>query len=867
MPARLWKRLIWAGTTGIESHALRVRVAMTNQISAVVVLMVGAIVISLDALGLRGGWTVMLPPLLLLAGVPVLNKLRRRTLARLAVIVGVLGCIYSGASLLGTRAQVQLFAYPTMLMAVVLFHRRETVQMWTGIVLTIVVNTLIGFELLIPMPVPAVPLWTLDGIRAFALSGSLALLVYTFWQNHVQLMSLVFRNLDKERARNELLVKKDLELQEYSARLEAQNKANDATLAELRRSKQQLEEQAHLTEHSQRELSVLVKDLQEKQAVLELNRYYDQGMAQLAGVLRWDETQDPEAWASRIVTLLVRYIEGLHGALYRLEPASEGATTLWLMAAYGVGDLGALERRMAQDGSLVGQVTLTRKPVHLTGLERQAARVRTLSTAAGALQPAELLVVPLEHSNHVLGALELVGASAFGPRVLGFVERVAPLIAAGLVSLRHQQHIFDLLKQKDTYAEQLIEREQLLHKNIEKLVSANHDIKFTERKLRQLQQELQLQNQVLQSQLSQREGELGHTRQRLDHLQRQAEQSERLVVAGMAAGKVNSDLQHQLGLIKAADDNLALTLPRLAEGLARLSAGIDQNQRVAFYELARRVIARPLDTPTQGGTERARRRTLTQQLSEAQVADADEVARRLVEAGLDGEVSPYLNLLASPSGPLAVDLITAVAQMRQNVATIGQAVDHERRMALALGQVLHLNLERSSCQLKDQVNTALTLLQPELKGLELVVHLEPVPTLIAPALRLQQAVMVLLEQTIKLLKRRGRTHLVLLVEGTEVVLRVLNDETGLGSEQAQLLQRSDAPEHPLQTVHTTAEALGGTLEVFADGRHVRIELRLPLPSEPQLHGRLGMSETGAKGNGHEATSEGSAPSTTEAARS
>ncbi len=827
MLARTWKRLVWSGTSGIESHALRVRVVMANQIAVIAALGISAVCALFYLNGLTQIWVYMSPALMALITVPLVNSLELRKTARMVLTIGLAGCVYIGGSLLGSASQVQLFIYPTMLVPLVLYHQRETLWMWGGMVVCMGVNVLMGFDALLPAPRWNGPAWLLDGQRALSLSGSLALLVYTFWQNHVQLISLVFRNLDKERQRNEMLQRKDDELKAYADTLEARNHERDAALDDLRRSKLQLEDQALALQRSEGELSQLVESLQQKQEALENKAYFDAGMAHMAEVLRWEDSLQPEQWADRVVRTLVRYVGALHGALYVTENEGENAQ-LWLSAAFGAGELSQMPRRLSLNGSLVGQVGLTRKQLRLSGLQQLAGQIRPLNTAAGALQPADLLITPLVHNDQLLGVLELVDAAEFRTRTLAFVDQLTPALALSLVTLRNQQRIMDLLNQKDQYADQLIEREQLLHKNIEKLVSSHHDLKFTERKLRQTQQELQQNNVLLQGQISRRDAESAAIKARLAELEGDRMQRERMQVVGMAAAKVSGELQQVLGVVKAASDSMSIQLPRLTEGVARLGSGIDQAQRIAFYGMAQRVIA---GTERASGAERTRRRNLAKRLAEVKLPDAEESARRLVEAGLDGEIEPYIELLTSSAGPLAIDLITTLAQLRNNIWAVNTSIERERQVLLALDTVLHLPGEPSYVQLPSLVQTALRLLHVDLDGLELITHFDAVPPILVAPLRLQQVLMTVLEQSLRAIKRRGKTHLMVATEGQLVSLQIVNSDIGIAPEQLRKSDGTGLQGTAMEAASDWVRSVGGSLEVEADLRRVRIELRLPSRGE------------------------------------
>lgn len=777
---------MWAGTTGIVNHSLRVRVIMANQVAMGILVAVGVPTLLFQLFGADYALAGMALPLLMMPLVVVFNFFRLRNLSRITLITGTVLCVYLGTSLLGQASYVYLFLYPTALLAVVLFHRRETLRMWYGILLVILANTLMGFEVLWPFPAAETPQWLFDGTRALSLAGSLSLLTYTFWQNHVQLVGLVIRNLEKERARNEDLQRKDDELKEYAHTLEVQNVALENAQVELRRSKNLLEYQTGELAARQEQLNQVISDMQAKQERLERAAYFDQGTARMAEAIRWEGNMDVAVWSERVLRELVLYAGGVLGALHTVEADGE---TLWLASSFGLSDESLVNRRQQLEASLAGQAALTKKPIRLTGLESLSGRAKPLMTAAGALQPTDLMIVPLMYQGQLKGVVEVLTVSPMTERAAEFLERQAPVLAASLLTLQSQQHVLDLLKQKDAFADQLIEREQLLHKNIEKLVSASHDMKFSDRKLRQSQAEQERKNIVLTEQAQQMEIELNSLRQQLQAADRDLQRAERLTLTGSTLGMLTDELLGGLSVMSAASDNLLVLLPRLAAGLAQLSASVDQEQRTSFYTLAAQVLTTEVERPA--GSERGRRRQITQQLNVMGLTQVDDMARMLVESGLDLAILSQRELLLSASGPMAVAMLSVVAQLRQNIAAIQKAVAREHSSLLAVTYVNESSDGGEGTQPAEALQHVLRGLSTALHGTQHEVRVAAdLPLVAGSSLHVVKSMLVALALGLELTPKRKPVTISLSEEGLVVQLKLIEPESKLTQEQFDLAVNS-----------------------------------------------------------------------------
>jgi hypothetical protein len=777
---------MWAGTTGIVNHSLRVRVIMANQVAMGILVAVGVPTLLFQLFGADYALAGMALPLLMMPLVVVFNFFRLRNLSRITLITGTVLCVYLGTSLLGQASYVYLFLYPTALLAVVLFHRRETLRMWYGILLVILANTLMGFEVLWPFPAAETPQWLFDGTRALSLAGSLSLLTYTFWQNHVQLVGLVIRNLEKERARNEDLQRKDDELKEYAHTLEVQNVALENAQVELRRSKNLLEYQTGELAARQEQLNQVISDMQAKQERLERAAYFDQGTARMAEAIRWEGNMDVAVWSERVLRELVLYAGGVLGALHTLDADGE---TLWLASSFGLSEESLVNRRQSVEASLAGQAALTKKLIRLTGLESLSGRAKPLMTAAGALQPTDLVIVPLMYQGQLKGVVEVLAVSPMTERAIEFLERQATVLAASLLTLQSQQHVLDLLKQKDAFADQLIEREQLLHKNIEKLVSASHDMKFSDRKLRQSQAEQERKNIVLTEQAQQMEIELNSLRQQLQAADRDLQRAERLTLTGSTLGMLTDELLGGLSVMSAASDNLLVLLPRLAAGLAQLSASVDQEQRTSFYTLAAQVLTTEVERPA--GSERGRRRQITQQLSVMGLTQVDDMARMLVESGLDLAILSQRELLLSASGPMAVAMLSVVAQLRQNIAAIQKAVAREHSSLLAVTYVNESSDSGEGTQPAEALQHVLRGLSTALHGTQHEVRVAAdLPLVAGSSLHVVKSMLVALALGLELTPKRKPVTISLSEEGLVVQLKLIEPESKLTQEQFDLAVNS-----------------------------------------------------------------------------
>lgn len=724
---QFWRTLSLLGTKGLQDPLFRNRIIFSNQINFCSWLVVLIYSVVLWGFGHTPVLVFLLVYTLGAAATALLLRYRYYTLGRLLLIAFTSISLYVYIRELGGLPAVGVFFFPILLLPAICFDTRERGLLVLGIGLAVAAPFWLLWAIRRPTnPVvlvpPPMPDWV--ALSMFVAAATLTVLIFRLYQHRVT--QYLFRLLAESRNQVEELQSQEEELRQNTEEMQTTQDQMAHVQDELRRKNEQLERSAQRMTEAQQQLREALAQLQHNQRQLELQRIYDRGVAELTTSLHWDGSLSLATWADTLMAHLVTFSEATLGCLYVPDRLYQPGNTPYLgvVGAFGLPE-GLEIMRVAWGEGMVGETARSRRTRHLKGLSDQNL---VFQLSFDRLAPTDILVQPLVSNDTLEGVIYLASAKPLSEPAVLFYERVAPLVAASLETIRSQTQIRTLLQESEEKTRQLEENELLLHRNIEKLVASQRDMRFAQRQLEANENKLRELNEHLERRVTERTQALEEALADLKSTQIQLVQSEKMASLGQLIAGIAHEINTPVGAIKASADNIRDLLPPLLRDLPQLLDHLGPDTRVLFDRLVGQLMATTRQLTSK--EERSLRKQYATLLAEAQVDEADELARRIVEAGFLDELAPYLPLLAPEHRELMISTLFSIGQLRVNADNIGIAVEKTRKIVFALKNYVYRQRDNKTVpvNLQQNIDTILTLYHNQLKyNIEVTTDYQPVP--------------------------------------------------------------------------------------------------------------------------------------------
>lgn len=495
---------------------------------------------------------------------------------------------------------------------------------------------------------------------------------------------------------------------------------------------------------------------------ISLDRYF---FSQLA----WRPEDTLEAWGLRFLQVLQQNLPVLSATLYgHIEEQK-----LEVVAGYALRE--TVARELSWGEALSGEVARTQRPF-LQTVEGVAPHPLGFLE----VQPAALWAFPWVYQGQTWAVSELMLWRLPTEAEIRWIETEAPFLAMLASSVFQQHRIQRLL-------EELKLRNQLLEENL--------------RRLEETQVELNQLNASLEQRVQERTRELQAAQQQLIL-------SEKMAALGQLIAGVAHEINSPLGAIKGSAETLLEGLLPLWQLLHRFIQDTPETlaQILEFVSGQLWKQERPVLTSKE---ERALRRRYIQALEAANIADADTIARRLVEAGIYVEDLSLLLPLLQKEG--TADLLYHAGQLKLQLENIILAANRTRKTVFALKSYMHTSEQGRPVptRLEESVETILTLYQNQLKqGVTVHTDYAPnLPTVYVFADELGQVWTNLIQNAIQAMQNQGELFISVAPQGEEIIVTFTDTGPGIPPEiQAKIFE-------PFFTTKAKGEGTGLGLDI------------------------------------------------------
>lgn len=204
----------------------------------------------------------------------------------------------------------------------------------------------------------------------------------------------------------------------------------------------------------------------------EIRNWRNQGLAQFAQLLR-EHNDTIDKLSESLLEHLVNYLDAVQGGIFVVEEREEGGSYLRLSAAFAYSRKKYIQEEVQLGEGIVGTCAIERAMIHLDKLPPEYCEI---TSGIGHTPPRELLVVPLQTDEALLGVLELASLQAFEPHVVDFVSALSASIAQTLQTVQTGQRTSELLRESQEQRETMRSQEEEMRQNLEEMQATQEEM-------------------------------------------------------------------------------------------------------------------------------------------------------------------------------------------------------------------------------------------------------------------------------------------------------------------------------------------------------------------------------------------------------
>ncbi len=238
-------------------------------------------------------------------------------------------------------------------------------------------------------------------------------------------------------------------------------------------------------------LNGMLSNLQSMTETNEQQNWFRRGQGELNEKLRGD--QELDLLMQKTINFLSKYLNAQIGVVFVVTDEER----LKLISSYAYQKRRHNYNEIAFGEGLVGQAALEKQTIVFANVPDDHIPFKIVS-GTGESNPSHIVVVPLIHSEELMGVLELGTIRELDSNEIDWLEQVSESIAISISSAqaRHGQRV--LLEETRRQSEELKAQQSALQDVNEELEKQTHALKASEEELQAQQEELQAANQELE---------------------------------------------------------------------------------------------------------------------------------------------------------------------------------------------------------------------------------------------------------------------------------------------------------------------------------------------------------------------------------
>ena len=280
--------------------------------------------------------------------------------------------------------------------------------------------------------------------------------------------------------------------------------------------------------------------------------------------------------------------------------------------------------------------------------------------------------------------------------------------------------------------------------------------------------------------LQHRTEELTHTLNELKAAQSRIIQSEKMAALGQLVAGVAHEVNTPLGAIRSSITNIQNSLNTLLQDLPSFYRNIESGLLPVFNQLILRAVESTIFVSSK--EERQYRRSVTRELEELDVENADSLADLLVDMGIYSGIDEYKDIFAHESGPLLMENAYKLSGIFKSTKNISLAADKAANVVLALKTYSRAESseEKSTMSIKDSIETVLTLYHNLIKhGVEVIRTYDELPNISCYCDELNQVWTNIVHNALQAMNGKGKLEIQIRNAEQFAEVRIIDSGSGI----------------------------------------------------------------------------------------
>jgi signal transduction histidine kinase/tetratricopeptide (TPR) repeat protein len=317
---------------------------------------------------------------------------------------------------------------------------------------------------------------------------------------------------------------------------------------------------------------------------------------------------------------------------------------------------------------------------------------------------------------------------------------------------------------------------------------------------------------------------------------------EKLAFLGEIVAGIAHEINNPIGAIRSQVTALTAILPAVVDALRLQYAALSDPEKKMFDTVLQQAAQqRPVRSTRE---EREARQKLKQELKAMNVAEADDLARLLIDANISGLDDNVAQLLQSPKAEPLLLLIKNIRANHEGLATIYQSIERTANILQAIKRYAHNTTESAesvAVNVADSINTIIILFSSQIRKIgELELDLAPDAVVWANADKLSQVWTNLITNALHAMPEgRALLRIESKLESGRVAVRITDNGHGIPAEVLPRIFDAFFTTKPqgvgtgmgLPIIKQIVEEAGGTITAASQPGHTTFTVTLPLLPE------------------------------------
>ncbi|MCK4661470.1 MAG: GAF domain-containing protein [Bacteroidales bacterium] len=197
-----------------------------------------------------------------------------------------------------------------------------------------------------------------------------------------------------------------------------------------------------------------------------------QGLAKFGELLR-QESKNMKEFTFNIIKSLTEYMDTCQGTFFILNDDDKKEIYFELYAAIAYGKRKLMKKNILFNENLIGRAAEEKATIYLKNTPDNYVFISPgLKTEK---KPNNILIIPLNVSDEIYGAIELVSFNKFEKHHIEFAEKVSENIASTISSVKINAKTAELLEQSQKQADELSQQEEEMRQNLEEMLATQEE--------------------------------------------------------------------------------------------------------------------------------------------------------------------------------------------------------------------------------------------------------------------------------------------------------------------------------------------------------------------------------------------------------